>query len=81
MKVKIVKEGKRSDGLWRFACGDVFSGQPMGHIILLMILILIDMFEWNQLSQRCSNICSFANMTLVFAGVDSKVHGRAQEFL
>ena len=25
MKVKIVKEVKRSDGLWRFACGDVFS--------------------------------------------------------
>ena len=23
MKVKIVKEVKRSDGLWRFACGDV----------------------------------------------------------
>ena len=25
MKVKIVKEVKRSDGLWRFACGDVFK--------------------------------------------------------
>ena len=25
MKVKIVKEMKRSDGLWRFACGDVFT--------------------------------------------------------
>ena len=25
MKVKTVKEVKRSDGLWRFACGDVFS--------------------------------------------------------
>ena len=25
MKVEIVKEVKRSDGLWRFACGDVFS--------------------------------------------------------
>ena len=25
MKVKIVKEVKRSDGLWRFACGDVFA--------------------------------------------------------
>ena len=24
MKVRIVKEVKRSDGLWRFACGDVF---------------------------------------------------------
>ena len=24
MKVKIVREVKRSDGLWRFACGDVF---------------------------------------------------------
>ena len=24
MKVKIVKKVKRSDGLWRFACGDVF---------------------------------------------------------
>ena len=24
MKVNIVKEVKRSDGLWRFACGDVF---------------------------------------------------------
>ena len=24
MKVKIVKEVKRSDFLWRFACGDVF---------------------------------------------------------
>ena len=24
MKVKIVKELKRSDGLWHFACGDVF---------------------------------------------------------
>ena len=24
MKVKIVEEVKRSDGLWRFACGDVF---------------------------------------------------------
>ena len=24
IKVKIVKEVKRSDGLWRFACGDVF---------------------------------------------------------
>ena len=24
MKVKIVKEVKKSDGLWRFACGDVF---------------------------------------------------------
>ena len=23
MKVEIVKEVKRSDGLWRFACGDV----------------------------------------------------------
>ena len=23
MKVKIVKEVKKSDGLWRFACGDV----------------------------------------------------------
>ena len=25
MKVKIVKEVKKSDGLWRFACGDVFK--------------------------------------------------------
>ena len=25
MKVKIVKKVKRSDGLWRFACGDVFT--------------------------------------------------------
>ena len=25
MKAKIVKEVKRSDGLWRFACGDVFK--------------------------------------------------------
>ena len=25
MKVKIVEEVKRSDGLWRFACGDVFK--------------------------------------------------------
>ena len=25
MKVEIVKEVKRSDGLWRFACGDVFD--------------------------------------------------------
>ena len=25
MKVRIVKEVKRSDGLWRFACGDVFK--------------------------------------------------------
>ena len=24
MKVKIVKEVKRSDDLWRFACGDVY---------------------------------------------------------
>ena len=24
MKVKIGKEVKKSDGLWRFACGDVF---------------------------------------------------------
>ena len=24
MKVKIVKEVKRSDSLWRFACGDVY---------------------------------------------------------
>ena len=27
MKVKIVKEVKRSDGLWRFACGDVLLYQ------------------------------------------------------
>ena len=27
MKVKIVKEVKKSDGLWRFACGDVFNNQ------------------------------------------------------
>ena len=25
MKVNIDKEVKRSDGLWRFACGDVFT--------------------------------------------------------
>ena len=25
MKVKIVKEVKRSDDLWRFACGDVYN--------------------------------------------------------
>ena len=24
MKIKMVKEVKRSDGLWRFACGDVY---------------------------------------------------------
>ena len=29
MKVKIVKEVKRSDGLWRFACGDVFWRLPL----------------------------------------------------
>ena len=28
MKVKIVKEVKRSGGLWRFACGDVFTWWP-----------------------------------------------------
>ena len=28
MKVKIVKEVKMSDGLWRFACGDVLGGVP-----------------------------------------------------
>ena len=27
IKVKIVKELKRSDGLWRFACGDVFNSR------------------------------------------------------
>ena len=29
MKVKIVKEVKKSDGLWRFACGDVFFQNPV----------------------------------------------------
>ena len=32
MKVIIVKEVKRSDGLWRFACGDVFNWDWL-HII------------------------------------------------
>ena len=40
MKVRIVKEVKKSDGLWRFACGDVFrlrrqqkfGGNEIGHI-------------------------------------------------
>ena len=29
MKVEIVKELKRSDGLWRFACGDVLFDRMM----------------------------------------------------
>ena len=29
MKVRIVKEVKRSDGLWRFACGDVFLNSEL----------------------------------------------------
>ena len=28
LKVKIDKEVKRSDGLWRFACGDVYNLGP-----------------------------------------------------
>ena len=31
MKVKIVKEMKRSDGLWRFAYGDVSNDNDMFH--------------------------------------------------
>ena len=30
MKVRIVKEVKRGDGLWRFACGDVLDGFGFG---------------------------------------------------
>ena len=37
MKVRIVKEVKRSDGLWRFACGDVYHL----HLISLLTLLLI----------------------------------------
>ena len=32
MKVEIGNEVKRSDGLWRFACGDVYTIPPLSHI-------------------------------------------------
>ena len=45
MKVKIVKEVKRSDGLWRFACGDVFSnswylGWPRGETAVQRSIVI-----------------------------------------
>ena len=40
MKVKIVKEVKRSDGLWRFACGDVFTLISIDTIELVLVIIL-----------------------------------------
>ena len=38
MKVKIVKEVKRSDGLWRFACGDVFFKYAKALLYVLLVL-------------------------------------------
>ena len=38
MKVLIVKEVKRSDGLWRFACGDV--------LLIIYCLLIISFFQF-----------------------------------
>ena len=40
MKVRIVKEVKRSDGLWRFACGDVFAFPLLFDQLMKMPVIL-----------------------------------------
>ena len=43
MKFKIVKEVKRSDGLWRFACGDVFliwSPHTWGAMLAIFELVI-----------------------------------------
>ena len=37
MKVKIVKEVKRSDGLWRFACGDVLYVFYVVYVVIIII--------------------------------------------
>ena len=38
-EVKIVKEVKRSDGLGRFACGDVLFERPKPRYVLKLILL------------------------------------------
>ena len=42
MKVKIVQEVKRSDGLWRFACGDVWS---LNKVLRLLFGFLFSFLE------------------------------------
>ena len=37
MKVNIVKEVKRSDGLWRFACGDVLYVFYVVYVVIIII--------------------------------------------
>ena len=46
MKVEIVKEVKMSDGLWRFACGDVLSFCHM-EALIFKCNILISNFDNN----------------------------------
>ena len=39
MKVKIVKEVKKSDGLWRFACGDVLVSEGSKNLGAMKLVI------------------------------------------
>ena len=53
MKGKMVKEVKRSDGLWRFACGDVFKTNFTQKICLW--LIFLQQCRENLILYRISN--------------------------
>ena len=69
MKVKIVKEVKRSDGLWRFACGDVFLQKDIVHP---------KPFDF-EISCQCQK--SFAIWKFSAPGLQRAVTGGFQHFL
>ena len=61
IKVKIVKEVKRSDGLWRFACGDVFHFTWLRDDSLFLLTCLYSIvlcLETEQMSFQGSWFCS-----------------------
>ena len=64
MKVKIVKEVKRSDGLWRFACGDVFLLTPSLNSTLNLISGNLDILSGNILRKfSCEDCFSSLNIS------------------
>ena len=60
MKVKIVQEVKRSDGLWRFACGNVFSET-------LVIL------SWVMIYYFSVKMCTALDLTRLWSMCQSKI--------
>ena len=61
MKVEIVKEVKRSDGLWRFACGDVFV------YFRWNVRVAVKPFSWQCLPSCIPSLIPYTNtQNLIF---------------